>query len=104
MIPRNIEEAVICIFCLCDLCVDCVGCCTLSPAHYEKQMMMLKEQRNPAGFIKNLSDFLAVSGALNDTFLAFSGPWNQEKPFWSFKGPEIAKKVPFQGPENAQKC
>ena len=37
--------------------------------------------------IKNLSDFLAVSGAWNDTFLAFLGPWNQEKPFWSFKGP-----------------
>ena len=37
--------------------------------------------------IKNLSDILAFSGAWNDTFLAVSGPWNQEKPFGSFQGP-----------------
>jgi ABC-type cobalamin/Fe3+-siderophores transport system ATPase subunit len=37
--------------------------------------------------IKNLSNFLAVSGALNSTFLAFSGALNMVGPFWSFQGP-----------------
>jgi len=50
---------------------------------------------------------LAFSGAWNYTFLAVSGPWNQEKPFWSFQGPEMTicwrfQEEPFwsfQGPE-----
>ena len=42
---------------------------------------------------------MAFSGAWNDTFLAVSGPWNQEKPFWSFQGPEMTICWRFQGPE-----
>ena len=32
-------------------------------------------------------DFLAFSGAEKRTFWAFLGPWNQAKPFRSYKGP-----------------
>ena len=42
---------------------------------------------------------MAFSGAWNDTFLAVSGPWNQEKPFWSFQRPEMTICWRFQGPE-----
>ena len=51
--------------------------------------------------IKNLSHILAVSGAWNDTFLAFLGPWNHEKPYWSFQGPDMKLFWHFQGPEMA---
>ena len=38
--------------------------------------------------IKNLSNFLAVSGAWNKPFMAFSVDWNMVIiPFWSLRGP-----------------